>query len=495
MRSRKGLLNATVWLGALDATCLILAVVGGIKLIEQLNSIQSLHAWMSQTFGIWLDPIIETSISAYIREHLGGLIYFCGSIILANYVVGSYGIRVTTSRFNLFVNWAFSLAVALLVLSVTSYAWFTQLLGRGVLVASVAMYAVLSLGVKALLYGVAFRRRPFIHRVALIGIGDRAREVRRVLESEHVLPSHRVTAFIKPSESVITDHVGEAAVDGVGVVSATVDAVANVVRNLDVSLVVMCLDDDDTAARYYPALRRIRFDGIEAIDGLTAYEMYDGKIPLSFVNDAWLLQASKQLSVAVVSRFKRMFDILVTVPSCVVFVPLGLVVGLLVKLTAPRSRAIHVQDRVGRFGKIFRFYKFRTMVEGAEDSVGAVWAEKDDPRITRLGRVLRRFRLDEIPQFWNILRGEMSIVGPRPERPELADQLEMEIPFFRERENVLPGLTGWAQVQYPYTDNVEDSARKLEFDLYYIKNLSLSLDLQIVLRTLRIVLFGKERSV
>ncbi|TFH13242.1 MAG: hypothetical protein E4H02_12135, partial [Lentisphaerales bacterium] len=119
--------------------------------------------------------------------------------------------------------------------------------------------------------------------------------------------------------------------------------------------------------------------------------------------------------------------------------------------------------------------------------------QEDDPRVTRLGRILRKFRLDEIPQLWNILRGEMSIVGPRPEQPELADELEKVIPHYRERENMPPGLTGWAQVRYPYGRNVEDARRKLEFDLYYLKNLSIKLDVQILLQTLRIVLLGKER--
>jgi lipopolysaccharide/colanic/teichoic acid biosynthesis glycosyltransferase len=134
------------------------------------------------------------------------------------------------------------------------------------------------------------------------------------------------------------------------------------------------------------------------------------------------------------------------------------------------------------------------MKETPGQPAAAAWSCAHDPRVTRLGHVLRRFRLDEIPQLWNVFLGEMSLVGPRPEQPELADRLEAMIPFYRERENMLPGLSGWAQVQYAYTDNIEDAATKLEYDLYYIKNVSIRLDVQIILRTFRIILFGMERK-
>lgn len=498
MLSRRRALSASLWLSALDAACLMLSIVVGVKLVVWLNSIEPFRIWMAGKFGIWLDPVMETSIAEYVVGHVGGWIYFCGSVVFANYVVGSYGIRISISRFNLLVNWIFSLFVALLVLSVTSYALFRHLLGRGVLAAAVVSYATFSLVVKAVLYGFVLRRKPFIHRVALIGTGVQACETRVLLEEKHVLPAHSVCAYIKPAGEGTDvgggDVIGDI-IDRSGVIDVSEDSIEGVIASLEVDLVVTCLDDKSLAERYQLALRRIRFAGTEVIDAMTAAEIYGGKVPLSLVSDTWLLQASKQPSIAVVTRFKRMFNVFTSVVSCVVYVPLGLIVALLVKLGAPHMPVIYVQERVGKFGKLFTLYKFRTMIEGAEDSVGAVWAEKDDPRITRLGRVLRRFRLDEIPQMWNILRGDMSIVGPRPERPELVAKLEKEIPYYRERENVMPGLTGWAQVQYPYTDNIEDTARKLEFDLYYTKNLSMSLDLQIILRTLRIILFAKERSV
>ena len=154
----------------------------------------------------------------------------------------------------------------------------------------------------------------------------------------------------------------------------------------------------------------------------------------------------------------------------------------------------YFQRRVGKGGRVFKAIKFRSMVRDAEKDTGPVWAKENDSRVTRVGRLLRVTALDELPQVLNILKGDMSMVGPRPERPEIVADLAKQIPFYDEREYAMPGLTGWAQIQYPYGSSVEDAKRKLEYDLFYIKNLSLSLDLQIILRTMRIVVLGKERD-
>jgi lipopolysaccharide/colanic/teichoic acid biosynthesis glycosyltransferase len=182
--------------------------------------------------------------------------------------------------------------------------------------------------------------------------------------------------------------------------------------------------------------------------------------------------------------------ILVAVPALL----LGLMIAAAIKVSAPRSPVLYTQERVGRFGRVFRIFKFRTMVAAAEDEQGAIWSPRDDPRVTTVGRILRRYRLDELPQLYNVLRYDMSLVGPRPERPELVEKLEKAIPYYRERENLLPGLTGWAQIRYPYGATVADARAKLEYDLYYLQNLSAGMDLRIILHTLRIVMFGMERE-
>src|ERR1051325_6738901 len=164
-------------------------------------------------------------------------------------------------------------------------------------------------------------------------------------------------------------------------------------------------------------------------------------------------------------------------------------VGIAVRLDS-RGPIIYRQTRVGRMGKCFEVLKFRSMVQDAEKHTGAQWANQNDPRITRVGRILRKFRLDELPQFWNVIRGDMSFVGPRPERPCFVKQLRETIPYYDERHSVRPGLTGWAQVQYSYGSTVEDAFNKLEYDLFYLKNMSLIFDLAIIFRTMRIVVGG-----
>jgi exopolysaccharide biosynthesis polyprenyl glycosylphosphotransferase len=170
--------------------------------------------------------------------------------------------------------------------------------------------------------------------------------------------------------------------------------------------------------------------------------------------------------------------------------PLLVVVALLVRLTSP-GRALYSQRRLGLHGKPFTVYKFRSMRTDAEAKTGAVWAAKDDPRVTRIGKWLRRLRIDEFPQLWNVLKGEMSIVGPRPERPEFVETLSEQIPFYRQRLAVRPGVTGWAQINYKYGDTIEDTVRKLEYDLYYIKNLTPALDFYIMFQTIKVMLLTR----
>jgi lipopolysaccharide/colanic/teichoic acid biosynthesis glycosyltransferase len=174
----------------------------------------------------------------------------------------------------------------------------------------------------------------------------------------------------------------------------------------------------------------------------------------------------------------------------ILFAPLILITAILIKIES-RGPIIFSQERAGQYGKPFNIKKFRSMVADAEKSTGPVWAGEHDDRITKVGQVIRKLRVDELPQLWNVFRGEMSFVGPRPERPHFIRQLEKEIPYYSERLTVKPGITGWAQVCYPYGASVEDAVEKLNYDLFYIKNLTFFLDLLVIFRTVKIVLFGR----
>jgi lipopolysaccharide/colanic/teichoic acid biosynthesis glycosyltransferase len=188
---------------------------------------------------------------------------------------------------------------------------------------------------------------------------------------------------------------------------------------------------------------------------------------------------------------KRVVEVVVSAVLLVAALPLLIGLGLLVRLET-RGPALYRQSRVGRRGALFTLLKLRTMRQDAETASGPVWTDPEkDPRVTRLGRLLRKSRLDEVPQLWNVLKGEMSFVGPRPERPHFVQTLRLVIPYYDERHAVRPGITGWAQVKFGYGSTIEDSERKLQFDLYYVKNMSLLLDLAIVLETFKVMLLGR----
>ncbi|MEI6808840.1 MAG: sugar transferase [bacterium] len=473
--------ESALWLVAVDVLCLAASIALGVKS----------RGWLGPSLG--MDPL-EIGSGEYIKSHPEGWIFFCVTVMIANYIVGNYKLQAIVYRFNLFVNWLFSLAAGLLVLSATSMAWFELMLGRGVLLFAIAAYAFLSLIVKCIVYELLPKSELFVRRTVLFGTGKGAQDVRRIVESKYIIPRHMVCGHVFVPVEGVEPHDCSPEMEGTEIVCTTVDKMEDTMRVLDSDLIIMCSDNVDEVTKCLPVMRRLRFSGIEVMDRLSAIELFSGRVPLDMANDAWMMQATMAPSMASVRRIKRLFDIVITCLTLLVVVPASLIVGLLLKLSAPGSPMFYTQTRVGQFGRLFRMHKFRTMVVDAEKHVGPVWAQRNDPRVTRLGRVLRKFRLDEMPQIWNVLLGEMSLVGPRPERPEIVAELQKQIPNYRERENVPPGVTGWAQVRFPYVDTVEDVARKLEFDFYYIKNMSVRLDFQIILMTIRIVLLGKERN-
>jgi exopolysaccharide biosynthesis polyprenyl glycosylphosphotransferase len=213
-------------------------------------------------------------------------------------------------------------------------------------------------------------------------------------------------------------------------------------------------------------------------------------VPVEYIDAKWLLGASVEVAHPYYNGIKRLLDVVVAGTGLVVASPILLLAMVLIKLSSP-GPAIYSQERIGRFKRRFRIFKLRSMVQNAEVN-GAQWASAEDARVTWIGRILRRTRIDELPQFWNVLRGDMSLVGPRPERPEFVDLLSEHIPFYLQRHLVKPGLTGWAQIHYPYGASIDDAHNKLKYDLYYVKRASLLLDLQIALRTLGTIMSGSR---
>jgi sugar transferase (PEP-CTERM system associated) len=240
------------------------------------------------------------------------------------------------------------------------------------------------------------------------------------------------------------------------------------------------------------ALLECRLRGIRVEDWPTFYEKATGKILVTDVRPSWLIFSDGFVKTPRTEIVKRCFDIGVSLLGLCLAAPLMVLAAIAVKLESP-GPVLFRQPRLGQNGSVFILNKFRSMGENAEKETGPVWSVKQDPRVTRVGYLLRRTRLDELPQLFNVLVGHMSFIGPRPERPEFVVTLQKQIPYYMERLAVKPGITGWAQVKHDYGSSVEDALEKLQYDLYYIKNLSLFLDFLIVLNTVQVVLFAKGR--
>jgi sugar transferase (PEP-CTERM system associated) len=240
------------------------------------------------------------------------------------------------------------------------------------------------------------------------------------------------------------------------------------------------------------ALLECRLRGVRVEDWPTFYEKATGKILVTAVRPSWLIFADGFVKTPRTEIIKRLFDVSLSLVGIILSLPLMALAAVAVKLESS-GPVFYRQPRLGQNGCVFILNKFRSMRADAEKESGPVWSTKEDPRITRVGSILRRTRLDELPQLFNVLMGHMSFIGPRPERPEFVAELQKQIPYYMERLAVKPGITGWAQVRYEYGSTIEDAVEKLQYDLYYIKNLSLFLDLLIVLNTVQVVLFARGR--
>jgi len=267
------------------------------------------------------------------------------------------------------------------------------------------------------------------------------------------------------------------------------EGLAHVAKTLDVKKVIVGFKEK---RHVFPTeeLLRCRVEGIDVMEGNSFYEMLTGKLIVEQINPSWLIFSGGFKKSCTRRVLKRSTDLILSFGMLICLSPLLLLVAILIKLDS-RGPVIFSQERVGESRKIYQVRKFRSMVADAEKASGPVWAQENDQRITRVGRLIRKTRIDEIPQLWNVFKGEMSFVGPRPEREFFVKDLEKQIPYYSERFTVKPGVSGWAQIKYRYGATVEDAIEKLNYDLFYIKNMSIWMDLMIVLITTKIVLFGR----
>ncbi len=269
---------------------------------------------------------------------------------------------------------------------------------------------------------------------------------------------------------------------------AHIDSLAEHATLLNASEVVLALEERRNALPLNDLIR-VKTTGVYVNELSSFLERETGRVDLDSVNPSWLIFSDGFSSGQRISSIaKRIFDLIASLLLVILTLPVIMLTAAMIRLES-KGPAFFRQERVGLYGETFSLFKLRSMRQDAEVSGEAIWALKDDPRITRVGKWIRKFRIDELPQSWNVLRGDMSFVGPRPERPSFVADLETRLSYYAERHMVKPGITGWAQINYPYGASLEDSRHKLEYDLYYAKNYTPFLDILILLQTLRVILW------
>lgn len=326
--------------------------------------------------------------------------------------------------------------------------------------------------------------KKFVEGILIVGTGELVEKLYRTLANGRNYwkeTERRAGELLKFPES--------AADLGLAVDFAQLDEIVTQDR---ISRVVVAEQDAQSREKLAAALLDRRLRGLQISDAVDFYEQFSGKIWVEGLSTQWFVFAGGFRLSNVSACVKRSFDVIFALLLILLTAPLLVVIAVAIKLDSA-GPVLFRQIRVGLHGKPFLIYKFRSMRQNAEMETGPVWTSERDERVTAVGRLLRKFRLDEILQAFNVLRGEMSLVGPRPERPYFVDRLDQEIPFYNLRHYVKPGITGWAQVMYPYGDSIEAAHEKLQYDFYYAKNTSIGCDTEILLKTLKIVLLGRGR--
>src|SRR3989344_3304227 len=332
-------------------------------------------------------------------------------------------------------------------------------------------------------YNGLVQRADYLKKILVVGMTDEARELVEEIMHKPQL-GYRIAAIIHDGYRI------NAEIPGVKLYDSSVD-LKQLLRDQQITTVVTALDPHSN-----PELVQHLFESlalkIQFYDLARFYEKLTGKIPVTHIGHIWFVENLAESEKGVYEFFKRLFDIGFAVVFLTITLPFVPLIAIAIKLTSSGPLFFR-QVRMGMLGRQFNAIKFRSMRVGAEEEGEPQWAKHNDPRATRFGRFLRKSRIDEIPQLINVLRGEMSIIGPRPERPEFVFELQRDIPFYNERHLIKPGMTGWAQINFQYGASTADAFKKLQYDLFYVKNMSVPLDVGIELRTINIILGGKGR--
>ncbi len=384
------------------------------------------------------------------------------------------------SRIALLQQYCLVLGVAFLIQALLSYARWDVVLPKWMMVYG-SIGVLLLVPAWRIFFASAMGRALGAQRLLFLGASPSADEIIELM-------AERPELGLVPVGYLAEEDPGAADLKGVERLGGLRDLSRTVAEQQPDRVVVALRDRRDTLP--IDQLLELKFRGIQVVDAAALYETVFRRVSASDMRPSELLFTGDSGPRVGSVIFRSIYSWIIGVIGILLAWPLMLLVSLAVRLSSP-GPVLYRQTRVGRNGALFTLYKFRSMYQDAEAQTGAVWASKDDPRVTPVGRWLRRMRLDEMPQLFNVVRGDMCVVGPRPERPEFVQMLEKKVPYYRQRLCVKPGVTGWAQINYKYGDTIEDMMTKLEYDLYYIKNSATSLDLFIIFHTIKTVLLGR----
>jgi len=400
--------------------------------------------------------------------------------IFSSFLAECYSLDKNLRKRLLTVNILIAATISFFLLSALYYISPAVMIGRGTLALAVVSFAFYQWLWHFLFY-FSHNLPRFSQRVLIVGVGKVAKQVSALIRTK--TNGFQLVGFIQCN--------GEQQEEGI--LSQDIlggpDDLRDVALAHHIDLVVIALTERRGIFPLRDALS-CKLNGIELLDAPAFYELASGKLMLEQITPSWFIYSTGFNRPTIITFVKRLIDIFLAVVGLILALPLMIVTAIAIKLDSP-GPLLFSQIRVGNRERLFKLFKFRTMRQDAEKSTGAVWASAGDARVTRVGRFLRKTRIDELPQLFNVLAGQMSFVGPRPERPEFVEMLKEKVPYYSRRHFIKPGVTGWAQVRYPYGASVEDALEKLRYDLYYAKNLSPFLDTLIFFETIKVVLFGK----
>ena len=403
---------------------------------------------------------------------------FC---LAAFYFFDLYDFIVMHDRRELVLRLVQALGLAWIALAISFYIFPQVMLGRGISLIALPLALALMVAWRVSIHW--FLGHPdFGERILIVGSGNLAVEVaREVLDRPDA--GYRIVGFVGTD----ADLLGKSLINPrvIGITSQLDD----IVKREDIDRIVVAMGER-RGQLPTDKLLQLSLRGIVNIEeGASFYERVTGRVSLNMIRPSWLIFSGRGRQARLAGITRSAVHRLVALMGGILSLPVALLTAVFIKLDSS-GPVFYKQERVGKTGRPFMLMKFRSMRLDAEKE-GPVWATEDDDRTTRVGQIIRKIRVDEIPQFWNILRGEMNFVGPRPERQHFVAQLAQEIPYYDQRHLIAPGLTGWAQIKYPYGASIEDARQKLQYDLFYIKNQSLILDGIIMFETIKIILFGR----